>query len=68
MSKGHLSCNKEAEIAVILNKVEEIHREVMGNGRPGLIEKVNKMQGAVTMLKTILIIGTPIFIALMTIL
>jgi len=39
-------CSKEREISEIFTKVNEMHKELMGNGREGLITKWNEFQGA----------------------
>ena len=51
-------CNKEDDIAYIKAKMEswdermdDIHKALMGNGRPGLIEKFNKLEGGLKVIK-----------------
>ena len=46
------TCSKEADIAVmstkiknIEEKVEDIHKMLMGNGRPGLIQRMDIAEG-----------------------
>jgi len=53
MARTH-TCNKEAEIAVIKTKLEnveekinDIHKILVGNGRPGLVDQFNMMNGAI---------------------
>ena len=48
------TCNKEAEIAVINERQEymakqlnDIHKALMGNGKPGLIHEFNQWKGFV---------------------
>lgn len=65
----------DIEHAVILEKIDnlteksnEIHKALVGNGRPGLIERVNKQAGAIATIKFIIIILVPLLIAIVTIL
>ena len=44
-------CNKEAEIAVMVVKVDEIHKILKGNGQEGLVAKVMHWEGAIQMAK-----------------
>jgi len=44
-------CSKETEIALIkqdsknmLNKIDEIHKAIVGNGKPGLLKEVHELK------------------------
>jgi hypothetical protein len=57
---NHTICNKEVEIATLIadmnyikEKVGEIHHTLMGNGRPGILEEINKFKGNISTLKWI---------------
>lgn len=51
MARTTHSCNKEAEIAVMqeqhrtmAKQIGEIHKTLVGNGRPGIVEEVNRLK------------------------
>lgn len=48
------SCNKEKEIAEIHTKVKELHRAIMGNGQPGMLQEFNQAKGAILFNKWLL--------------
>lgn len=46
-------CNKIAEISIIKQQVNEMHKALMGNGRAGLIEQWNNFKGGLLFFKII---------------
>jgi hypothetical protein len=47
-------------VARIESKIEDIHKALMGNGRPGLIEEFAQVKGAVSLIKWGLgVVGLP---------
>jgi len=63
-----IHCDKEAEIAVIKTKVEnveskinEIHKVLVGNGKPGIVTRMDKQEGALNAIKWIVGVSIPIF-------
>jgi len=51
MAKTIVQCSKEAELAVISasiknmnEKINDIHKHIVGNGRPGLLERVSNLE------------------------
>jgi hypothetical protein len=40
-------CHKEAEIAEIHTIVKRIEKQLLGNGRPGMVEEWNQTKGAI---------------------
>ena len=42
------TCKYDAEIAVMKEKIDDMHKALMGNGRPGLIEKWNMLEGSIS--------------------
>ena len=75
MSKPTIhKCNKEAEIAVIGIKMEhveekivEMHKALMGNGKPGLIDEHNQFKGAVKTMKWVIGITIPLLALAVTV-
>ena len=56
--------NIKTDVAIIKVQVKEMHKELMGNGRAGLITRFNKWEGAVKVIGFILGSGTLISICL----
>ena len=50
-------CEKEAEIAILITKVDEIHKAIIGNGQPGILAEFNQWKGAVKLISWICAIG-----------
>ena len=42
-----VECKFEGEIAIMIDKVSDMHKALMGNGRIGLIDQFNQFKGAV---------------------
>ena len=66
MKKIH--CDKEAEIAVMGTKLEnveekinDIHKVLIGNGKPGIVTRMDKQEGALNAIKWIVGVSIPIF-------
>lgn len=49
--KQEVTCDREGDIAVMKIQLHEVHTALMGNGRPGLLERFNKMEGGVAVWK-----------------
>lgn len=63
-----MHCDKEAEIAIIQTKVlsieekiTEIHKSMIGNGKPGIITRLDKQDGAISAIKWLIGISIPLF-------
>jgi hypothetical protein len=61
-------CNKETEIEIIKikmdnmeSKVNDIHKALVGNGKPGIITRMDKQEGALNAIKWIVGVSIPIF-------
>lgn len=55
-----IQCNKEVEIATIQSdvahvreKIDEMHVKLMGNGKEGVIDKLNRWEGSIATWKFI---------------
>jgi len=44
-------CTKEKELAEMHVMLTELHRELMGNGQPGLLKEWQQTKGAISTLK-----------------
>lgn len=56
----------KADIDILKYKVDEIHKELMGNGRPGLVKEWQEQKGAVKAFKWVA--GSGLGISLITLL
>lgn len=54
----------KTDVAVIKSKVEEMHKELMGNGQNGLVKEFARFKGGFKFMKFIIAVGMPLLTAL----